>query len=187
MNISNATGLSSRTHEAFCASDIFEQGIGWVLVARFKSGGQRAEIGVFCVNVWCLGVKIAMLDRAPTDLYRSHILGHYCSHFPMVPIAPCCARKLVEGAVQYAARLGFAPHREYKEASRVFGGIEAADCAEEFAYGKDGKPFYTRGPSETEEQALQIVRQLQQRCGEGNYDYLVELGTVEELNRFYGS
>lgn len=183
----NERTTASPTHEAFYANDIFEKGIGWVVAARFKSRGQRAEVGVFCVNVWCLGVKIAMLDRAPTELYRSQLLAHYFSRYPMTPIAPCCARKLVEGSVQYATRLGFAPHREYKQASRVFGGIKAGDCAEEFPYGKDGKPFYTRGPSETEERALQIVRQLRQRCGEGNFDYLVELGTVEELNQYYGS
>ncbi len=170
------------SHEAYYASDIFEKGIGWVVVARFKSGGQRAEVGVFCIDTWCLGAKIAHLDDTTPEVYRSRILGHYAADFPMVPLAPCCARKLVEGAVKYAANLGFAPHSDYKKASRVFGGIQPEACTEAFTYGKDGKPFYMRGPSETEDRARLIVAHLARRCGEGNFDYFVRLGTVAEIN-----
>lgn len=174
------------THEAYYASNLFEHGIGWVVAARFKSGGQRAEVGVFCVNVWCLGVKVAHLDNTTPETYRSKIPGHYAADFPMIPIAPCCARKLVEGAVQYAAHLGFAPHPDYKQASRVFGGIKPEACAEEFVYGKNGKPFYLRGPSESEDRARLIVRQLEHRCGKGNFDYLVTLGTTADINADFG-
>ena len=38
---------SMTTHEALWPADLFEKGIGWVIVARFKSAGQRVETGVF--------------------------------------------------------------------------------------------------------------------------------------------
>ena len=37
-------------HEALWPKELFEQGIGWVIVARFKSAGQRVEVGIFLVE-----------------------------------------------------------------------------------------------------------------------------------------
>jgi hypothetical protein len=147
------------THEALWPSDLFTQGIGWVIVARFKSGGQRAEAGIFLVDVFCLGAKLAVYEATDTEDYRRRIRDHYVSRFPMVPIEAVCARKLVE---------------------------EAAQCAQEFTFGCKGKPFYRRGPRETEAQARQIVEHLQRRCGPGNFDCWVMLGEAEEINRFFG-
>ena len=45
-----------RSPEAFVAPDLFECGIGHLLVSRFKSNG-RVELGLFLVDVYCLGVK----------------------------------------------------------------------------------------------------------------------------------
>ena len=101
---------------------------------------------------------------------------------PWPPAEPACARKLVEQAADYARSLGFAPHPNYKLGARVFGGINAADCPLRFTFGKDGKPFYFRGPHETEAQAEAIVRQLEKHCGPGNFDYVIALGDGEQLD-----
>ena len=49
------------TFEALWPKDLFEKGIGWVIVARFKSAGQRVETGVFLVDVFCLGGTVGSL------------------------------------------------------------------------------------------------------------------------------
>jgi hypothetical protein len=54
-----------------------------------------------------------------------------------------------------------------------------------YAFGHEGKPFYRRGPRETEAQAQQIVFRLQQRCGPVNFDYLVMLGDTADINRAF--
>ena len=128
-------------HEAFWPSDLFAQGIGWVIVARFKSGGARVEAGIFLIDVQCLGAKLAVYEVCEASDYRRRIRDHYQSRFPMVAVEPACARKLVEQAVQYAKSLGFSPHPDYKHAVRVFGGLRAEACAQEFAFGREGKPF----------------------------------------------
>lgn len=174
------------THEALWPSDLFTQGLGWVIVARFKSGGHRVETGVFLVDVFCLGAKLAVYEDGDAQDYQQRIRDHYVQRFPMVPVEPCCARKLVEQAVAYARHFGFAPHPDYKQAARVFGGLQAAECPQEFTFGHHGKPFYRRGPRETEAQARHIVWHLQQRCGAGNFDYEVMLGTTDQINRFLG-
>lgn len=172
------------THEALWPSDLFTQGIGGVIVARFKSGGRRMETGVFLVDVFCLGAKLAVYEDGDAPDYQRRIRDHYGGRFPMVPIEPCCARKPVEAAVAYARQLGIPPHPDYKQAARVFGGLQTTRYPEQFTLGHQGKPFYRRGPRETEAQAWRIVRQLQRRCGPGNFDYEVMLGTTEQINRF---
>ena len=173
------------THEALWPKDLFEKGIGWVIVSRFKSAGQRVEAGVFLVDVFCLGVKWAAYECCDRQDYLGRIRGHYDSEFPMVAVEPWCARKLVEQAAAYAHGLGFVPHLDYKKAARVFGGLQAEQCAQHFTFGREGKPFYCRGPKETEEQARRIVWQLEQRCGPGKYDYLVALGDSEDIGRAF--
>jgi hypothetical protein len=172
------------THEALWLRDLFSKGIGWVIIARFKARGQRVQVGVFLVDVFCLGVKLAVYEDCDLEDYRRRILNHYQSIFPMVPVEPCCARKLLEQAVQYARSLGLAPHLDYKKAARAFGGVQAAQCAQQFTFGCNGKPFYRRGPRETEAQALRLVRRLERCCGPGNYDYEVLLGDAEDITRF---
>lgn len=156
-----------------------------MIVARFKSAGQRVETGVFLVDVFCLGVKLAFYESGDRQDYLERIRGHYQSDFPMVSVEPRWARKLVEQATEYARGLGFAPHPDYKKAARVFGGLRAEQCSQPFTFGSKGKPFYCRGPRETEQQARRIVWQLEKRCGPGNYDYLVALGDSEDISRAF--
>ena len=65
----------------------------------------------------------------------------------------------------------------------MFGGLQAEECSQEFVLGHEGKPYYVRGPRETEEQAKQIVWHLERHCGPGNYDYTVILGNAADINR----
>ena len=183
MNDAPGARAHPSTHEAFWPTDLFSQGLGWVIIARFKAKGQRVQAGVFLVDVFCLGAKLAVYEDCDRQDYRSRIRDHYQSRFPMVSVEPCCARKLVEQAVQYARSLGLAPHLDYKKAARAFGGVQAAQCAQQFTFGCNGKPFYRRGPRETEAQALRLVRHLERCCGPGNYDYAVLLGEPEDITR----
>jgi hypothetical protein len=172
-----------QTHEALWSSDLFRQGLGWVVIARFKAKGQRVQAGIFLVDVFCLGAKLAVYEDCDIADYRRRIRDHYQSSFPMVSVEPCCARKLVEQAVQYAQSLGLAPHPDYKKAARAFRGVQAAQCAQQFTFGCKGKPFYRRGPRETEAQALRIVHHLEKCLGPGNYDYEVLLGEAKHITR----
>ncbi len=171
-------------HEALWPTDLFEQGVGWIIVARFKSGGRRVEAGIFLVDVFCRGVKLACYEDCESGDYRERVRKHYLSRFAMVTLEPCCARMLVEQAVQYARALGLPPAADYKKAARVFGGIHAEQCVERFTFGQQGKPFYRRGPHETEAEALRILRQLEQCCGIGNFEYDVMLGEAKDIQRF---
>jgi hypothetical protein len=51
--------------------------------------------------------------------YEDEFLPRVGEQDPLEPMEPAGARKFVEGAVGYAARLGFSPHPDYKRACRV--------------------------------------------------------------------
>ena len=97
-------------------------------------------------------------------------------------MTPAAARKLTEDAISYARGLGFSPGVDYKKASRVFGGITTADCDEEFMFGKDDKPLYIQGPSDSPARVERILRALEARCGEGGYHYIVAMDDFEPLD-----
>ena len=185
MNENQPHPLRAPKHEAIWSSTLFQDGIGWVVVARFKRGGHWVESGSFLVDALCLGIKNAAYESCDLNDYQRRIRGHYASKFSMESVEPECARKLIEDAVSYAWALGFGPHPEYKLAARVFGGIQAGRCKQQFVFGENGKPFYRRGPNETEHQARRIVEHLDWRCGPGNYDYLIPLGNADEITARY--
>ena len=53
-------------------------------------------------------------------------------------------------------------------------------CPEKYTFGKDGKPFYINGPNETSVQSQQIINQLSKKCGEGNFDFMMDVGDILE-------
>jgi len=186
MNKAKAISLSKRKaasystytiHACRVPDGLFEIGIGNVIMSRRAPNGNIA-VSAFLVDIFCLGIKNALFrvlsegeyeNRLKTSLMESHEGQMFKS------LDPSCARKIVEGAVAYAEELGFSYHPDYKNAKNIFGDIDSSDCPIKYTYGKDGKPFYIRGPNETVEKARQIVNRLHQRRGEGGFDHVVML------------
>jgi hypothetical protein len=52
-------------HEALWPTDLFTQGIGWVITARFKSNEVRVQAGIFLVD--CLSAKLAHYEDCDAD------------------------------------------------------------------------------------------------------------------------
>lgn len=161
-----------RPSEAYHSTSLFELGMGQVTVARFKANGD-VEVGVFLLDVFCLGVKNAFFTLLTTWEYDSEFLDQVFEKEGRTALSPACGRKLVEDAVAYAAHLGFSPHPDYRQAARVFGGINPRECDRTFTFGRDGKPLYIRGPHDPLHRVQAILDQLQRRCGEGGYHFVI--------------
>lgn len=161
-------------HDCLAPEQLFETGIGSIIWSRRLADG-RLAVAAFMVDVFCLGVKNALFKVMPEDAYRETFLGGMMASHDQafLKIPPACARKLIEGAVDYADALGFAAHRDYRDAKGIFGDVTVSECPQTFRFGQNGKPFYVRGPNESLPQARQIVDRLHRRCGEGGFDYLV--------------
>jgi hypothetical protein len=164
-----------RPTEAWHSRNLFETGMGYVVVARFKGNGD-AEIGVFLLDMYCLGVKNAFFTQLYAEEYDRDFLAEIYERDGRNAISPPCARKLVEDAVAYARGLGFEPHPDYRKGARVLGGIDASACPQQFPFGHDGKPLYIQGPDDSPAMVERVMGSLMRRCGEGGFDYVLAMG-----------
>jgi hypothetical protein len=165
-----------RPIEAWCSAVLFKNGFGQVAVARFKLSGD-AEVGVFLVDLYCLGIKDAYFLQVSESEYDTKILARMAeTGGGKESLSPACARKLVEGAVHYAQGLGLAPHLDYKKACRVFGGIRSEECDRAFTYGHDGKPLFVQSPNDSPEFVHRVMMTLTRRLGTEGFHYILEAG-----------
>ena len=151
--------------------NIFDIGIGYVVLGR-KLSLDRIATSVFMVDVYCLGVKNAFYVEYSRDQFHDAVdrLGRFDD---LITVQPEYACKLVLEAVNYAQNLGFAPHEDYALAAALFGKIDPAQCPDEIVFGKDGKPFYISGPSDTPGKIRTIMKKLTGRLGEENFDFVL--------------
>ena len=156
---------SARTwsiHEALISEAVQNVKQGTVILSR-KSGGSIA-VAVFLVDTGCMGVKIAF-----GRFMRAEIYGDFLKKFrtseSFAQARPECLRKLVEGALAYAADLGFSPDQDYHWVKALLGDIDSSICTQEFEFGKDGKPFYVSGPNDSPARIRAVTERLTHRCG----------------------
>lgn len=161
---------------AAMSSSLFDTGIGHVLLSR--EGPQRQVVAaLFLVDVFCLGVKDAMIGMRPRSDYERDIWhGRTFEAQGHTPLTPADARKLVEDAVQYASDLGIPPHADYHPARRIFGSIDATESHRQFTFGKNGKPFFIAGPYDDSHRCRAIMQTLETNCGPDAYQFMMPVG-----------
>ena len=155
-------------------AELWREGIGEVLVSRCLSNGSVA-FSVFLVDVYCLGVKDAFMNIFPRLQYEEKLYDKLRSQYLLTNIKPESARKLVEGAVQYALDLGLPPHANYRTSKLIFGDISAEACTEQFRFGKDGKPFFIAGPDDDEYRCKHILKMMESHRGPENDHFLIPM------------
>ncbi len=160
--------------DAFVASVVWEDGIGYAVLARDLGNGSVAYAS-FLVDIYCLGVKDAFSGICSRDEYARKLRNRITEQFEIEIESPEFVCKLVEDAVAYARSFGLEPHPDYHEAKKIFGDIDPSACTEEFEFGQEGKPFFVSGPHDSLARSKSIVRTLADRCGEGNFEYVVNL------------
>lgn len=159
-------------YEAYWNKNLFEHGMGEVVVARFREDGAVAS-SIFLIDAYCLGVKdVFALDEMDEAEFRE-LLGLHREKSPLDPLHPARARKLIEDAVAYAQSFGLLPCREYKKARRVFSGIDAKLCSDVFTFGKDGKPCLIPGPDDSEERIARVLQLLETHFGADGFTYIL--------------
>jgi hypothetical protein len=161
-------------HECLVPENLFEQGLGTLLMSRRAPNGTIA-VGFFLLDVFCLGVKNAGFRVCSSDEYEHQFKRSVFSAADgtdYLQIDAAQFRKLVEEAAAYASSLGFEPHSDYREARRLFGAVDASTSDIAFEFGKHGKPIYISGPHDSPTRIRQVMKSLQQHRGEGSVDDL---------------
>jgi hypothetical protein len=148
---------------AWMPENLWDAGIGQLILARRTPDG-RLACAAFLVDVYCLGVKNAFW-KIMTESEYDDLLKRGDQVGQLQKVAPEYLAKLVEDAVQYAQALGIPPHPDYGHARLLLAGIDPSLCPDTFEFGKDGKPFYVRGPHESLAKAKVIADRIQMAGG----------------------
>jgi hypothetical protein len=156
--------------EALVPDNLWEEGIGQLIVTRQTPDGMFA-IGSFLVDVFCLGVKDCFWRIVSPQEYRT-MLDDWEEYGALERVSPEHFSKLVHCAADYAQSIGFAPHRDFRHARLLLEGIDPSQCDTDFQFGKDGVPFYFRGPYESPQQARAIAARVE--AAGGHYIMSVE-------------
>jgi hypothetical protein len=157
------------SEDADASADPFGHGLAQIFVTR--SERNMLWVGSYLVDYWCLGVKDCF---GPTKMdqhkYDQLIQGSFArSEQAIREISLAQAQSIIWGAVDYAAELGFSPHRDFEAAKAHAGQLEQP--LQPLSFGRDGKPFFISGPYD---QPRRILATLRDRVGEGNFDYLIQ-------------
>ncbi|MDH4138206.1 MAG: hypothetical protein OEW09_16040 [Anaerolineae bacterium] len=150
-----------------------------ILVTRRSSTGQIA-VGVFLVDLGCLGVKNAFADFLDSQReYKRGLRAEMMTGQAMFKADLNLAAKIIREAIAYAGELGFKPHRDYRDAMLVLGDADPDACDKPIPLGgKDGKPFFVAGPYDNVDQ---IMAKLTRKLGPDGFTYVVPIGGDEEV------
>ncbi|MGO8917267.1 MAG: DUF1841 family protein [Stellaceae bacterium] len=135
-------------------------------------------MATFLLDVFCLGVKDVIFRHVEAS-ELDEIVEVMAAGAPLAEVEPAYARKLLRDLVAYARSIGFQPPREYRTAELLFGDVSADACDSRFDFGRDGRPLYVPGPSETPAQVRQRLEQLRRSVGEQGFDFSEDAGDEE--------
>lgn len=146
-------------------------GLGLVMVTRSK-GYNRFVTASYLIDYWCLGVKDTIPPRNCNDSQYKNLVEHCYSQFGQEyeEISVEQAQALVWGAIAYAKKLGFEPHRDFEQ-SKAHLGESTSEIGLKF--GRNGKPCYVEGPYDN---TTKIINTLKKSVGDGNFDFLFGIG-----------
>ena len=135
----------------------------------------------YLVDTWCLGVKNAMgpkrMGRRELEALTRQFYAPWQSRGIAIPLE--LAQHLVLGAVEFARRLGFEPHRDFQRARSALGSWAGPSA---ITFGLDGKPHYINGPYEDPQRVLAT---LERTVGRGGFHYTLSLDEADDLGDGY--
>lgn len=149
-------------HEALISDAVEKMKQGTVILSR--KSGESIAVATFLVDTGCLGIKSAFGGTMRATAYAA-FLEKFRTGENFLEARPECVRKLVEGARDYAADLGFSPDPDYRSVGTLFGDLDPSECDREFEFGEGGKPYYVSSPHDSPGRIRSVMRQLSRKCG----------------------
>jgi len=142
-----------------------------VLVARQQPDGNICY-GFYLIDNFCLGLKntLARTSLSPAR-YQKDVESKFRGT-PPVKCSPELAHQMIYGAIEYAAKYGFSPQKDFELTQYLL--APRGELAEPYklTFGQDGKPLFVAGPYDD---AKAIIKQLEQTAGPGNFNYLAPM------------
>jgi len=151
----------------FLTESVFEIGMGTLVLTRGATPHHLA-LGSFLLDTFCLGVKDVMLKSVEGEAFEFYIETMNAGS-PMVPVDPSYARKLLRDLAAWSQGIGFMPHRDFAAVEAMFGDVSADASDAVFRFGREGKPVYIPGPSDTAPVIQRRIAQLQKHLGDDGF------------------
>lgn len=143
-----------------------------VVVSRRAPAGDVA-VGVFLVDLGCLGVKNAFTRMfASATLFESQLRGPMMARSALISADLDLAAKIIREAVAYARQWGFNPQKDYYDAEPLLNGADPDACDDVVPLGLEGKPYFVSGPYDD---ARAVMDRLMKTAGPGNFHYTVRV------------
>ena len=146
-----------------------EHGLANILVVRQQPNGLVA-FGVFLVDTGCLGVKNAFCDSNVARTRYQEFRERFEERNNGIPCTPSLAHEIIYGGLEYAAKIGFKPHKDFALSREILDPCEKVTFDGQVEFGKDGKPCYVSGPNDN---VNRILNHLEKTLGSGNFHFLV--------------
>jgi hypothetical protein len=152
----------------FLTESVFDVGVGTLVLARGATQHYLAA-GSFLIDVFCLGIKDVMFKSLESEDFKMY-MDLMEAGSPMVAVDPGYARKLLRDLAAWSQSIGFAPHRDFAAVEPIFGDVSADASDAVFRFGRDGKPVYMPGPSDTAASMRRRIEQLQKYLGDHGFE-----------------
>jgi len=153
----------------FLTESVFDIGMGTLVLARGATP-HHISLSSFLIDVFCLGIKDVMFESVESEVFEMY-MDATAAGSPMVSVDPSYARKLLRDLAAWSQSIGFAPHRDFAVVERMFGDVSADASDAIFRFGRDGKPVYIPGPSETAPLIRRRIEQLQKYLGDDGFGF----------------
>jgi hypothetical protein len=157
--------------KAYINTDFRENGFACCLIAR-QQGGGKYLIGIYMVDVFCLGVKNSSIKMGLTEQeFQDFTIEYYTSmNMSYKEYEANYVQNVIWGAFEYAEELGFAPpnYCDFDITQYILDPIDEIEFVD-IPFGRDGKPFYIAGPHDN---VQKIRNTLTKKVGADGYDFL---------------
>jgi hypothetical protein len=153
----------------FLTETLFDGGIGTLVLARGATP-HCVALGSFLLDVFCLGIKDVMFELMEGEAFDLYMDAMDMAA-PMVPVDPNRARRLMRELAAWSQSIGFAPHRDFVAVEGIFGDVGADTSDIAFPFGRDGKPFYIPGPTDTGPLIRRRIERLRQCVGDDGFGF----------------
>lgn len=161
-------------HEALIPIDLADIGMGQLVLSRKLPDG-RLACAVILLDTCFMGVKNSFFRVEYPSRYNA-ITRQMGQDHPFRHASAEEFVKIVLGAVAYAEQFGLHPDADFADCRHVLANIDPTAFPGDFIYGRDGKPFYVRGPSDSLGRANELANLVKAAGG----DYLIRLKPEEE-------
>lgn len=155
-------------HECWINSDWKHNGEANIIVSRIHANGHYT-FGVYLVDLYCLGIKDAFFNfNVDIEIYNK--LLDRMEDENKIKVTYDLVHNIIYAAKEYAEELGFKPHKEFTSVAQFILEEDTEDIELiDIECGYNGKPLYIDAGHESPAQIKQIINQLNQSVGDGNF------------------